>query len=337
MLGTLKAQIKKILATTPKDFDAATLPWIDTASSAEISNFVKNNPVSQELSYDLEEKLRFWQKNGYVIFEKAIADSVIDTYLSDVESLISNHQNYQSLVRVDLPEYAQMPVKPIADVPESVLRGHYLKIMDFHNSSVAGKKLMLHPAITTFLNAIWNQQTVAMQSLTFMHGSQQATHQDFAYVVSQIPSHLAASWIALEDINQDSGPLYYYKGSHKIKKFNFGNGIFLDGQSTKNPNDFAAYLDAECKRLGLEKETLLINKGDVLIWHAALAHGGNAIKNDELTRKSYVSHYSSVTAYHHHRLAMQEEPKRLEYNNAVVFANPTLPNEEDIFKAGLTL
>jgi hypothetical protein len=34
---------------------------------------------------------------------------------------------------------------------------------------------------------------------------------------------------------------------------------------------------------------------------------------------------------------MQDEPTRLAYNGAVVFANPTLPNEEDIFKAGLQL
>ncbi len=331
MFDKLKAQVKALLKSVPKDFDQATLPWIDKASSAEISAFVSTYPVAKDLPYNLEEKLRFWQDNGYVILEKALAESLIDSYLADVESLIENHEKYKSLVRVDLPEYAKNPVQSIGDVPKNVLRGHYLKIMDFHNSSVAGKKLMLHPAITTFLNAIWGQQTVAMQSLTFMHGSQQATHQDFAYVVSQIPSHLAASWIALEDINIDSGPLYYYKGSHKIKKFNFGNGIFFDGNSTENPDSFAAYLDAECKRLQLEKQTLLIKKGDVLIWHAALAHGGNAIKNDALTRKSYVCHYSSASAYTRHRLAMQEEPIRMEYNGAVVFANPTLKDQEDIF------
>jgi phytanoyl-CoA hydroxylase len=150
-------------------------------------------------------------------------------------------------------------------------------------------------------------------------------------VVSQIPSHLAASWIALEDVNPNSGPLYYYKGSHKVKKFNFGNGIFFDGNSTKNPDDFALYLDAECKKLKLEKHDLIVKKGDVLIWHAALAHGGRAINDNHLTRKSFVSHYSSASAYTRHRLALNEEPRKIEYNGALVFANPTLKNEEDIF------
>jgi ectoine hydroxylase-related dioxygenase (phytanoyl-CoA dioxygenase family) len=31
--------------------------------------------------------------------------------------------------------------------------------------------------------------------------------------------------------------------------------------------------------------------GSVLIWHENLAHGGSPRKNDELTRKSIVSHY----------------------------------------------
>ena len=65
--------------------------------------------------------------------------------------------------------------------------------MDFHNPSITGKELMLHPVIIEFLSAVFNDKPIAMQSLTFLYGSQQDTHQDFAYVVSQVPSHLAAS------------------------------------------------------------------------------------------------------------------------------------------------
>ncbi|MFD1142101.1 phytanoyl-CoA dioxygenase family protein [Larkinella insperata] len=316
-----------------RDFPAKDLPWID-GKNPDIEGFVKQFPKAAHLPYDLAEKLHFWKKNGFVIFEQIISDDLIDAYLADVQELIDRHQEYDINIRIDRPEYRQHPVMKVRDVPREIIEGQYIKIMDFHNASVAGKKLMLHPAIVAFLEAIFNQKVVAMQSLTFLYGSQQETHQDFPYVVPQVPSHLAAAWIALEDVQAGSGELHYYVGSHTIPKFNWGNGIFFNGESTKNPTDFGHYLSRECERLGLEKKTLLIKKGDVLIWHAALAHGGEPIRDERLTRKSYVCHYSSALGYFRHRHDLVNEPVRYEMNGADVFADPKLTQYENIFKRG---
>ena len=49
-------------------------------------------------------------------------------------------------------------------------------------------------------------------------------HQDTAYVVVQkSPLSLAASWIAMEDIQEESGELQYYEGSHRIPDFTFND------------------------------------------------------------------------------------------------------------------
>ncbi|GAB4049760.1 phytanoyl-CoA dioxygenase family protein [Spirosoma litoris] len=339
VINALKSSIKKgiqqVTAPQPlKEFEPATLPWLDKPG-ADIEQFVSRYERGRNVPYDLAEKLKFWQKNGYIILEQAIDPAWIDQYWSEVEELIENHEQYKTLVRVDLPEYAARPVLPINEVPKDVLNGPYIKFMDFHDNSMLGKKIMLHENIITFLEAVFADRVIAMQSLLFKYGSQQATHQDFPYVVSEVPSHLAASWIAMEDIHVDSGPLYYYPGSQYNKKFDFGNtGIFFNGQSKYNPNDFANYLDKKCEDLGLKRETLLIKKGDVLIWHAALAHGGDAIRNPALTRKSFVNHYSSVKAYKHHRQSPTAEPIRRSMNGADVFANPTMLDQEDIFKGG---
>jgi len=337
--GVAKAQraYKRLFPTPPPtDFDSKTLPWIDKANP-DIEGFVKNFPKAAQLPYDLAEKLRLWNQNGFVILEQVLSEELIDAYLADVEELIEDHQQHDIHIRIDRPEYVKHPVMKIRDVPRAIIEGQYIKILDFHNASVAGKKLMLHNAIVSFLEAIFNEKVVAMQSLTFLYGSQQDTHQDFPYVVPQVPSHLAAAWIALEDVQPGSGELHYYVGSHKVKKFDWGNGIFFNGESTKNPTDFGHYLTAECERLGLERKTLLIKKGDVLIWHASLAHGGEPILDGNLTRKSYVCHYSSVKGYFRHRQAVSEEPVRHEMNGAEVFADPRMPEYENTFKRGETV
>ncbi len=339
IIDQLKGAVKQALQPKPKtvtEFESKTLPWIDKPN-ANIPAFSQQFEAGKSLPYDLAEKLDFWQKNGYVILEKAIPTEWIDMLWGEVETLIEHHEDYNQQVRIDLPDYKANPVMAVKDVPQTVLNGPYIKYMDFHNASVVGKKIMLHKNIVTFLEAVFNDRVVAMQSLLFKYGSQQPTHQDFAYVVSEIPSHLAAAWIAMEDVMSDSGALSYYPGSHKVQKFDFGNGIFFNGESTHNPDDFANYLDRVCQQLGLERKTLLIKKGDLLIWHAALAHGGEPIGNPEQTRKSFVCHYSSEKAYRHHRYRANEEPMRVTMNNADVFKNPLLPQEEDIFTGGEAL
>ncbi len=341
LLSKLKSVAKRALgseqpAPVITEFDPRTLPWVDKPD-ADIDAFVQRFGRNRNLSYDLAEKMRFWRENGYVILEQAIQTAWLDQLWAEVEELIAHHERYATEVRIDLPEYRANPIMAVKDVPQEVLNGPYIKFNDFHDSSVIAKKIMLHNNIVTFLEAVFGDKVIGMQSLIFKYGSQQATHQDFAYVVSEIPSHLAAAWIALEDVHPDSGPLSYYPGSHTIPKFNFGNGIFFNGQSSHNPTDFAGYLDKTCQEAGLEKKTLLVKKGDVLLWHAALAHGGEAIRNPAQTRKSFVCHYSSDKAYQHHRQSPQAEPVRRTINGADVFVNPHRPQDEDLFRAGETM
>jgi ectoine hydroxylase-related dioxygenase (phytanoyl-CoA dioxygenase family) len=51
---------------------------------------------------------------------------------------------------------------------------------------------------------------------------------------------------------------------------------------------------------GLEKRIFEAKRGDVLIWHANLLHGGSPIAREGLTRRSMVCHYfvEGVICYH---------------------------------------
>jgi len=314
-----------------KEFNPSTSPWIDR-DNADIDQFLTRFKPRFEIKYDLKEKLTNWKKNGYAVLEQAISAELIDKFMEDFNRLIDESEKHQLSVRIDLPEFLPEQQRNISEFPKSALRGKYVKFNDFHSSSVAGKKLMAHPAIVTFLEAIFNQQVVAMQSLTFLYGSQQPTHQDFPWVTAKDPSHLAAAWIALEDIQMDSGPLYYYLGSHKMPKFDFGSGILYKPWSTKTPLDYAKYLDETCEALQYPKEILLIKKGDVLMWHGALAHGGSPIQNPEQTRKSFVCHYSTYQALPFHRAAPGSVPIIQNHNGMYIYNNPALPEAEDIFK-----
>jgi ectoine hydroxylase-related dioxygenase (phytanoyl-CoA dioxygenase family) len=94
-------------------------------------------------------------------------------------------------------------------------------------------------------------------------------------------------WIALEDITMDSGPLIYYPGSHKLPFYTMEKLKIEPG----NYNEYEKKIEKIILESGLTPEYGIIKKGDIIIWHANLIHGGSKRNDNTLTRKSMVIHY----------------------------------------------
>ncbi|NJN44140.1 MAG: phytanoyl-CoA dioxygenase family protein, partial [Anaerolineae bacterium] len=59
------------------------------------------------------------------------------------------------------------------------------------------------------------------QTLDFRVGSEQRAHPDTVHFNSYPPRFLAGVWVALEDVGEDNGTLFYYPGSHKLPEAGF--------------------------------------------------------------------------------------------------------------------
>lgn len=316
------------------EFDPATLPWLDRVY-AEVDAYVDALPAAERPPYDLREALIRWLRFGYMFLPGAIEVELIDAYLSDLAELRRTRECH----RVEVLVEGYGGPRPIHELPEDAFAVRHLRYIDFHNSSIAAKKILLHRQVTEFLRHVFRAEVVAMQSLTFIQSSEQWTHQDFAYVVSGIPSHLAASWVALEDAHLEAGPLAYYPGSHTLRKFDWGPpaGLLHSTESKFSELDFRDHIERECARVGLTREVVIPKKGDVFFWHAALAHAGSTTLDPTRTRMSLVGHYSTLEAYPVDRRAPDREPTRQQINGAWIYANPRLPDEEDVFRHGAAL
>jgi ectoine hydroxylase-related dioxygenase (phytanoyl-CoA dioxygenase family) len=114
------------------------------------------------------------------------------------------------------------------------------------------------------------------------------------FLTTEPRGYLLAVWVALEDIEAGSGELTFYPGSHRLP-YLFNKDIAHGHTPWKlDPKHHVAY-DTKVQELirkhGLEPVYYRPKKGDVLIWHANLLHGGSPVVYPELTRKSMVSHY----------------------------------------------
>lgn len=268
-------------------------PWLDLPNP-DIDAYV--DALSERSGFDLAKMLRRWHEDGLVIFEGVVDPALIDALGNDVEYLRKHHMDFALEVELSGEQ------GDIKRLTAEQLESPGIKFNSIHAISRAAARLSLTREVVEFLGHVFRGPPCALQSLTFHRGSQQPIHVDYPYVRCQSPlPYLAASWIPLEDIHPDSGPLAYYPGSHRMEVsglFDWGGGsIVFEPDSVRQPNDLSDYLAARMAAAGIEPRVFCPRKGDALIWHGNLSHAGSAIRDPALTRKSYVTHYTSLDAY----------------------------------------
>jgi len=271
----------------------STTPWID-----KVEGDVTEAAQGLGLSLTAEETnwLERWRTDGFLVIENAADDADIEAYLEDLRWAVANREKLEFNVEV-----ASQQV-PIARTSEAQLLAAGTKFQHFHTYSKAAIALSLSAKIQRALELVFGEPAAVLQSLTFWRGTQQPAHIDYPYVNIQTQiAQLAAAWIALEDVRPGSGALFYYPGSHRTEASGFfdwgGGSILYQRDSTREPHEFARYLERRMGEAGIEPVEFHPKRGTALIWHANLVHGGLPITDHEATRKSFVTHYTSASAF----------------------------------------
>ncbi len=257
--------------------------WIDRFDF--VDTLAKKHRM-QEISDEVADQIMHFVRDGYVVLEQAVPPHIIDQLNADIERAWTDPP--PGLLIETFTADGQM----IYTKPDLIHREGTTKLLDLFAVSAAARAAIASPMVFAFLSAIFEDAPKAFQGLTFWNGSQQAIHKDTAYVkVDSNPMHLAASWLALEDIQPGTGELEYYVGSHRAPDFLFGGtSKWMEAHADEHPK-FLESLHADAAALGQVKKSFLGKAGDVLIWHADLAHGGAAIQNPGHTRRSLVTHF----------------------------------------------
>lgn len=222
---------------------------------------------------------------GYTIFPKAVDQCIIDRINEDVDQLWQETPARATIETYQVNnELSYIPVRPELKMGKN-------KLLDLYAFSEAARHAIFQPRLAKFLECLFDGPVTAFQSLSFILGSEQAMHKDTAFVRVFPPNHVAASWLALEDVSEGTGELEYYVGSHHDPEFLFGE---KHKWMFRHPEDLAAYLESlheDARVFRHRRERFLPRAGDVLVWHANLTHGGSTIFDQNKTRKSLVTHY----------------------------------------------
>lgn len=264
--------------------------WLDLPDAEER---IERRRRRGALTTEQAEQLLHFSRDGYMILDLELSEEVYADFDRVLERLWRRKP-------ADVAFAWQGPLQPFSQAVEAEHRRPGYRIADLHSACTSALDLYLDRRIFTYLELIFGEPAVATQSLYFEFGSQQPLHRDPVFVRMSPASHLVAAWIALEDISPRCGPLMYVPGSHKLPYYHHHHGRTSLEQRPKDNDEVVAMADfelAQAQQAGLELRHLTCKRGQVLLWHASLLHGGARPDDPTLTRKSFVVHYSTRAHY----------------------------------------
>jgi ectoine hydroxylase len=272
-----------IASLSSKDFpDKESRAWLDIGNSRELA------PARAEFgsfSPGVQQSLLAWSEKGYLVADGFFSPAVTDQIQQEADRLQSEGKLHPT---------------------------HDNKLLFANRLSPKIRRITYDERLIDLLSFILDKEVVPFQTINFKHGSNQRAHSDSIHMTTYPLGYLIAVWIALEDTNMDNGPLFYYPGSHRLPYLlneDFNEGATSLRLGRKDYVDYEDRIEVLLEEKQLEKEVFLAKKGDILIWHANLIHGGLPVRNAELTRKSMVIHYYAKDVIKYHEIT--ERPSLL--------------------------
>jgi hypothetical protein len=224
-----------------EEIEDADRPWLDRRHVDEST---------------LDDECRQWRRNGFLVLPGVLPHELIDRY-------VERFEQYHCLAGFQSPTPFE----------------HVVELRD----------LALYPPVVERINKLIGDEMVLNHNLTGWFSTERSWHQDDYLNGPEINGWYVAVWMALDDIAPDSGPFQYIPGSHRwpVLRQDRVRALMTPEQVAKDAADpnaawtiftqdkVAAAVEHRRHDLGLEYETFLAKKGDVLIWHACLHHRGS--------------------------------------------------------------
>lgn len=270
-----------------KDFNclpSGDIPWMDKDISM---NEIEAKLAKEKFPANVKEAILHWKENGYLILNHFFSEVKAEDINKEIEKLLAEKKVEFTLGN---------------------------KVMFANKQSALIREVTTNPKLIAILNFILGKKVVPFQTINFVSGSQQLPHSDSIHMTTYPLGYLTAAWIALEDVNEENGPLCYYPGSHKLPyvlndDYERGGNILTVGADS-NYLKYEEKIGEVVRKENFAKKIFKAKKGDVLIWHANLIHGGEKILKEDSTRKSMVIHYFAEDVIKYHEIT--ERPALLE-------------------------
>jgi len=224
------------------------------------------------------EERAYYDRNGFLVLDRALTSDQVSTILADTTRLCRNADG--SVTGISPAD----PVLSDDEVLRSVLCIHFP-----HKLSPSMHEALHFPAVVQALTTLVGPDVKCMQSMLFIKASGkpgQAWHQDEDYIPTRDRS-LIGAWIALDDATVENGCLWVIPGSHRP-------GV-LWKQEWHEDRRFDCSLESKnFPYTGADEVPVEVKKGSVVLFNGYTLHRSLPNRAASGFRRSLVNHYMSA-------------------------------------------
>ncbi len=247
--------------------DPSLVPWFDRPQD-EAFGHIADLTARGAADHAEAEALRHFVVNGFL----TLPDSVAPEHLARLNAALDD------AIEKKIDGYAY---------------GSSDRIHGLHEHYPAIRELWLHPKVMRMLDLVFGAPARPCQSLTYVFGSQQEHHQDTIHLTPFPAGYMCGVWTALEDVQEDSGELRVFPGSHRLPRtYTATVGLpKVTGDWSEFGKTVVPVWTDMLNAKGFASVPYRPKAGAVLIWHENLMHGGAPRADMAKSRRSIVGHY----------------------------------------------
>lgn len=248
--------------------NSMSMPWVE---SPFFDSILENMDVSDELR-DLAKK---YNKDGYVILDLNLTDDYISEINNDVSKILKSND----FIGQEKYEYTD-----------------HRRLFQAWKKSNNIRNLTKNEKVLETLRFLYDREPFAFSTINFTNPTSQPLHSDTIHFNSYPKGWMVGVWVAFEDCGISNGTLRVVKGSHKWKEYDY-NSInvihpdFREDGEKKSYRDYDQFIRKLVIAKNAKEEAVDLRKGQAIIWSANLLHGGTPVLDDKVTRRSQAIHY----------------------------------------------
>jgi phytanoyl-CoA hydroxylase len=245
------------------------------------------------------EQIEQYQRDGYYVAQNVFSPEEVEFYKRHFMEMRSK-QAYPG-------DFAGVPVTPgpqtgdnyINDVADPLQQ--YPRMIHMHRWDDASLQWMIDKRLNEYMTGLLGSEPFAVQTMLYFKpaGARgQALHQDQYYLKVQ-PGTCMASWMALDNCDEENGCLQVIPGSHMWP--------LLCPTSADTSTSFTDVTVPIPE--GVESVPIIMKAGDMMFFNGSLVHGSFPNTSKDRFRRSLIGHYivgeaQQVSQFYHPVLRM---------------------------------
>jgi len=245
-----------------------------------------------------------FQKDGFAVFSRVLSLLAVQELNHQLEHVLRGQYN-RGISPDKTPKLLKSPHPTDTDVRTKANIGplgfsgnlqnvKVLQVINVHKSNQQFRQLAIHPALGKLVAELagWKQGARLAQDQVWAKppGAPPLTfHRDSPYFMFT-PSDVVTVWVALDDMDEEIGPLQYVRGSHS-----WGEGRIGSSNQFFQANGGTALLQSAAEREGIEDLGIVsmagLKAGGISIHDGRTWHGSGRNQSPKRPRRGLGLHF----------------------------------------------